>query len=99
MCAHRNQRRKFEDAPYIVHPIRVAIDQLPCVENGERFFDDLIASLGIHANGIPLRGEGRRVQISCATLEQLSPRSGTAPYSCLQRVFPSAISVNHLRHS
>ncbi len=24
MCAHRNQRRKFEDAPYIVHPIRVA---------------------------------------------------------------------------
>ena len=24
MCAHRNQRRKFEDAPYMVHPIRVA---------------------------------------------------------------------------
>jgi (p)ppGpp synthase/HD superfamily hydrolase len=23
-CAHRNQRRKFEDAPYMVHPIRVA---------------------------------------------------------------------------
>ena len=24
LCAHRNQRRKFEDAPYMVHPIRVA---------------------------------------------------------------------------
>ena len=24
MCAHRNQRRKFEDALYMVHPIRVA---------------------------------------------------------------------------
>lgn len=24
MCAHRNQRRKFEDAPYMVRPIRVA---------------------------------------------------------------------------
>jgi (p)ppGpp synthase/HD superfamily hydrolase len=24
MCAHRNQRRKFEDAQYMVHPIRVA---------------------------------------------------------------------------
>ena len=24
MCAHRNQPRKFEDAPYMVHPIRVA---------------------------------------------------------------------------
>ena len=24
MCAHRNQRRESEDAPYMVHPIRVA---------------------------------------------------------------------------
>jgi hypothetical protein len=24
LCAHRNQQRKFEDAPYMVHPIRVA---------------------------------------------------------------------------
>ena len=24
MCAHRNQRRKYEDVPYMVHPIRVA---------------------------------------------------------------------------
>ena len=24
MCAHRNQRRKYEDAPYVVHCERVA---------------------------------------------------------------------------
>jgi (p)ppGpp synthase/HD superfamily hydrolase len=24
MCAHRNQRHKYEDAPYMVHPVRVA---------------------------------------------------------------------------
>jgi (p)ppGpp synthase/HD superfamily hydrolase len=34
MCAHRNQRRKYEDAPYVVHCERVARMVAECTDDG-----------------------------------------------------------------
>lgn len=69
MCAHRKQRRKFEDAPYMVHPIRVArivheytddANVIAAAMKMRRVFGDAITDLVLEVTDMSRPTDGKR---------------------------------------